>query len=150
MATQVIMPRQGQSVESCIISQWFKSPGDNVQKGDILFAYETDKASFEAEAETEGILLNRLFEAGDEVPVLKVVAYIGNKGELARDLFAKLQGTSENPETCILQMDLMESRNNLPVNIKLIGCTLEQMTENCKVITKETFKIFTLDSGWSQ
>jgi pyruvate dehydrogenase E2 component (dihydrolipoamide acetyltransferase) len=81
MATQVIMPRQGQSVESCIISQWYKSPGDKVQKGDILFTYETDKASFETEAETDGYLLTRLFEAGDEVPVLKVVAYIGNKGE---------------------------------------------------------------------
>lgn len=76
--------------------------------------------------------------------------YIGNKRELARALFAKLKGTTEYPENCILQMDLMETRDNLPVNIKLIGCTLEEMAENCKVITKEAFKIFTLESGWSQ
>ena len=76
--------------------------------------------------------------------------YIGNKGELARELFSKLKGTTEDPENCILQMDLMETQNNLPVNIKLIGCTLEEMAENCKVITKEAFKIFTLESGWGQ
>ena len=76
--------------------------------------------------------------------------YIGNKGESARELFSKLKGTTEEPENCILQMDLMETQNNLPVNIKLIGCTLEEMAENCKVITKEAFKIFTLESGWGQ
>ena len=81
MATSVIMPRQGQSVESCIISRWFKAKGDAVKKGDILFGYETDKASFEAEAEADGILLDRFYEEGDEVPVLLVVAVIGNAGE---------------------------------------------------------------------
>ncbi len=103
MATPVIMPRQGQSVESCIISQWLKSPGEKVQKGDILFAYETDKASFEAEAETEGILLSRLFEAGDEVPVLKVVAFIGYIGEI------------------IPEDNLIQSQNNAAVKTEVIN-----------------------------
>ena len=30
MATAVIMPRQGQSVESCIITEWAKKVGDTV------------------------------------------------------------------------------------------------------------------------
>ena len=81
MANPVIMPRQGQSVESCIISSWFKNEGDEIQKGDLLFSYETDKAAFECESEFEGILLKRLYEEGDEVPVLKIVAIIGNPGE---------------------------------------------------------------------
>jgi hypothetical protein len=75
---------------------------------------------------------------------------IGNKGVPAHALFAKLKGTTEDPEHCILQMDLMETQNHLPVNIKLLGCTLEEMAENCKVITKEAFKIFTLESGSDQ
>jgi hypothetical protein len=72
--------------------------------------------------------------------------YIGNKGEWARRLFDKLKGSGEEIEKRILQMDLMETRDNLPVNIKVIGCNLEEMAENCKVITKEAFKIFTLQS----
>ncbi len=78
--------------------------------------------------------------------VLRVLArfYIGNKKELARQLFDKLKGSKKEIDDCILQMDLMETQNNLPVNIKVIGCTLEEMAENCKVITKEAFKIFAL------
>jgi len=81
MATPVIMPRQGQSVESCILTQWYKEVGDQVSQGDLLFAYETDKAAFEEEALADGILLARFFEEGDEVPVLVNAAVIGSAGE---------------------------------------------------------------------
>lgn len=81
MANAVIMPRQGQSVESCILTEWYKSVGDQVSKGDLLFAYETDKAAFEEEAPEDGILLVQFYEAGDEVPVLLNVAVIGTEGE---------------------------------------------------------------------
>ena len=81
MAVPVLMPRQGQSVESCILGQWYKSVGEEVKEGDILFSYETDKASFEEEAKDDGILLATFFEEGDEVPVLVNVAVIGKEGE---------------------------------------------------------------------
>ena len=81
MAHAVIMPRQGQSVETCILTEWFLKKGDEVSAGDLLFAYETDKASFEEVAETDGTLLDIFFNAGDEVPVLTNVAVIGEKGE---------------------------------------------------------------------
>ena len=81
MATPVMMPKQGQSVESCIISQWFKKKGDNVKAGEPLFSYETDKASFEEEAKVDGVLLEIFYGEGDEVPVLYNVAVIGKAGE---------------------------------------------------------------------
>jgi pyruvate dehydrogenase E2 component (dihydrolipoamide acetyltransferase) len=81
MATAVIMPKQGQSVETCIITRWFKSKGERVSVGDILFSYETDKASFDLESPVEGILLNVFFDEGAEVPVLVNVAVIGKRGE---------------------------------------------------------------------
>jgi len=81
MATPVIMPRQGQSVESCIIGKWYKQKGDSVGVGDILFSYETDKATFEEDAKTAGILLDVFFGEGDEVECLKVVCVIGSDGE---------------------------------------------------------------------
>jgi pyruvate dehydrogenase E2 component (dihydrolipoamide acetyltransferase) len=83
MAEPVLMPKQGQSVESCIITEWYKSKGDNVSAGELLFAYETDKASFEEEAQSDGILLDIFFNEGDEVPVLTNVAVIGVEGESA-------------------------------------------------------------------
>ncbi len=81
MAVAVIMPRQGQSVETCIISEWLKKKGDPVKTGDILFSYETDKASFDGEAIADGVLLEIFALAGDEVPVLTNIAVIGNPGD---------------------------------------------------------------------
>ena len=81
MATAVIMPKQGQSVETCIITRWFKRKGERVSVGDILFSYETDKASFDLESPVEGTLLDFYFGDGAEVPVLVNVAVIGKSGE---------------------------------------------------------------------
>ena len=81
MATPVIMPRQGQSVESCIITEWKKKVGDQVSVGDVLFSYETDKSTFEEQAKVDGTLLAVFYNAEDDVPVLLNVAVIGNPGE---------------------------------------------------------------------
>ena len=81
MATPIIMPRQGQSVESCIITAWNKKVGDTVEKGEILFSYETDKSSFDEPAPESGTLLAIFHEEGDDVPCLENVCVIGNAGE---------------------------------------------------------------------
>jgi len=85
MATAVIMPRQGQSVESCLIGKWYKNKGDKVSAGDILFTYETDKASFEEESKVDGIMLDVFFEEGDDVECLVNVCVIGAEGESAEE-----------------------------------------------------------------
>ncbi len=81
MATTVVMPKQGQSVESCIIVEWKKQVGDAVSEGDVLCDVETDKATLEVEATATGVLLAHLAAAGDEVPVLAPIAIIGNADE---------------------------------------------------------------------
>lgn len=81
MAVAVIMPRQGNTVESCIITNWNKRKGDKVGIGDILFSYETDKAAFDEEAKVAGTLLDIFFEEGDDVPCLMNVCVIGEPGE---------------------------------------------------------------------
>jgi pyruvate dehydrogenase E2 component (dihydrolipoamide acetyltransferase) len=81
MAEAVFMPKQGQSVETCIITEWYKKKGEKVETGDLLFSYETDKASFDEEAKSSGILLEIFFNEGDEVPVLSNVGVIGKEGE---------------------------------------------------------------------
>ena len=67
MATVVIMPRQGQSVESCIITAFNKKVGDAVEAGEILFSYETDKSSFEEPAPVAGKIL-AIFPQGHRYP----------------------------------------------------------------------------------
>ena len=94
-AVPVIMPRQGNTVESCVINEFVKKPGDKVEIGDVLFTYETDKASFEEKAEVAGTLLANFFEDGDDVPCLYNVCVIGNPG----DDFEQFRPTEDgNPE----------------------------------------------------
>ena len=81
MATPVIMPRQGNSVESCIITEWFVKKGQEVAEGDVLFSYETDKAAFEEESKVSGTVLELFPREGDDVPVLTNVCVIGEQGE---------------------------------------------------------------------
>lgn len=81
MAQVVIMPRQGQSVESCIITEWKKKVGDKVAVKDVLFSYETDKSSFDELSEVEGTLLAVFAAEGDDVECLRPVCVIGNDGE---------------------------------------------------------------------
>ena len=81
MAQVVIMPKQGQSVESCIVTEFKKKVGDKVAVGDILFSYETDKASFDEESKVEGTVLACFFNDNDEIPCLTNVMVIGEPGE---------------------------------------------------------------------
>ena len=75
------MPKQGQSVESCIVSEFKVKVGDAVKAGDVLFGYETDKATFEEESQVDGTVLAIFWKDGDEIPVLENVLVIGDPGE---------------------------------------------------------------------
>ncbi len=104
MAKEVLLPKQGNTVESCIINEWLKKEGEKVSTGEPICAVETDKATFEIEAPSEGILLKQFFEEGDDVPVLTVIAAVGEEGEnvdaLAPDkeAIAKAAGAGLVPE----------------------------------------------------
>jgi len=75
------MPRQGNTVESCIITDWKVKEGDTVTSETEICEVETDKASFQVPAGAGGTVLKLLHEAGDDVPVLKPIAIIGAAGE---------------------------------------------------------------------
>ncbi|HKD93690.1 MAG TPA: dihydrolipoamide acetyltransferase family protein [Gaiellaceae bacterium] len=80
MATEVILPRLGQGMESGTIVRWLKSEGEPVEKGEPLFELDTDKVTQEVEAEAAGVLL-KIAVAEGEVPVGQTVAFIGSEGE---------------------------------------------------------------------
>jgi len=81
MAHVVVMPKLGNTVESCIIVKWNVSEGQTVKADTVLCEIETDKATMDVPAGAEGILLRRLKDEGDDVPVLEAIALIGAAGE---------------------------------------------------------------------
>ncbi len=89
MASKVIMPKLGQTMEEGTIVEWLKKEGDPVKKGETLFQVESDKAVLEAEAKESGVLLKILVGKGVKVPVLTPVGVIGQPNEDISSLLAE-------------------------------------------------------------
>lgn len=81
MATEVVMPKLGATMEEGTIVSWLIQIGDEVEEGDPIAEIQTDKIIMELEAEEDGILLKTLYDAGATVSVHEVVAYLGEEGE---------------------------------------------------------------------
>jgi pyruvate dehydrogenase E2 component (dihydrolipoamide acetyltransferase) len=102
MAHILIMPRQGNTVESCIITDWKVKVGDAVRAETVVCEVETDKASFEIPAGAAGTVLAILCDAGSDVPVLAPIAVIGTPGE---DWPAALAKIAYNNEGAVVQAE---------------------------------------------
>jgi pyruvate dehydrogenase E2 component (dihydrolipoamide acetyltransferase) len=81
MAHPILMPKPGQMTEECVLTVWHKEVGDAVHRGDVLFEIETDKSAMEVETFEDGVLLAKLAQAGETVPVNAVCGWIGDAGE---------------------------------------------------------------------
>ena len=108
------MPKQGQSVESCIVSEFKVKVGDAVKAGDVLFGYETDKATFEEESQVEGTVLAIFWKDGDEIPVLENVLVIGNPGESFEEFKPKGSGDSAAAPVAAPSETLRPEASSLP------------------------------------
>ena len=81
MATVIVMPALGNSVESCLIVSWSVTEGDTIAENGILCEVETDKASMEVPSTASGTVLKLLWEEGDDVPVMQPLLVVGEPGE---------------------------------------------------------------------
>ena len=127
MAHILIMPRQGNTVESCILVDWKVKEGDTVTEETLVCDVETDKAAFEVPAGVSGTVLKLLRAPGDDVPVLEPIAVIGAAGEEWR----KKLGI-RNQESGIKE----ESKENSDQRSELeneAGCQDAQITNNIPI-----------------
>src|SRR3979411_3337224 len=72
----VNMPKLSDTMEEGTVLEWKKQDGAQVKRGDVLAEIESDKASFEIEAEADGAL-HIVVEQGQAVPVGQQIATIG-------------------------------------------------------------------------
>ncbi|MCK4563330.1 MAG: 2-oxo acid dehydrogenase subunit E2 [Verrucomicrobia bacterium] len=124
MATEILMPRQGQSVESCIIIEWKVNEGDVVAEGQALCEVETDKATFEVEATAAGTVLGIFYPADSDVDVLKVIAAIGEPGE---DVSGLRPETSEDSD--------QKTEDRAPVAVAVAPVATEVPTSDLRPLT---------------
>jgi pyruvate dehydrogenase E2 component (dihydrolipoamide acetyltransferase) len=82
MATKVLVPPLGQTVDSVTLVAWHRNEGETVKQGETLFAIETDKAILDIEAPVSGVLRWVTAQPGDEVQVLSAIALIAAPDEI--------------------------------------------------------------------
>ena len=81
MATQVIMPKLSPTMEEGQISRWLKKEGDKVSMGEPLAEIDTDKATMEMQALSNGVLRKILIKEGESAPLGQMIAVIGEPDE---------------------------------------------------------------------
>jgi pyruvate dehydrogenase E2 component (dihydrolipoamide acetyltransferase) len=87
MATDVLVPPLGQTVDTLVLVSWHKREGEIVAQGEPLFVIETDKATLDVEAPASGILRRITAQAGEEVKVLSKIAVIAQQSEERKRTF---------------------------------------------------------------
>jgi pyruvate dehydrogenase E2 component (dihydrolipoamide acetyltransferase) len=96
MATQVVMPKLSPTMEEGQISRWLKDEGDKVSMGEPLAEIDTDKATMEMQALSNGILRKILIKAGESAPLGQMIAIIGEADE---DISALLSQSEAGAKT---------------------------------------------------
>jgi pyruvate dehydrogenase E2 component (dihydrolipoamide acetyltransferase) len=81
MAISVVMPALEMAQETGKLISWLKKEGEPVVKGEPLLEIETDKAVMEIESPADGLLAAIKIQAGTEVPVGQIIAWIVHPGE---------------------------------------------------------------------
>lgn len=114
MATEVVIPMLGVTVEKGKIIEWLKNEGDSVEKGESIFIVEADKVTTEVESPASGILAKILIPAGQEVPVLTVVGWITQAGEKLPDVAQVKPVSAPLPETAAAQPAATASQTAQP------------------------------------
>ncbi|MFN3472402.1 MAG: biotin/lipoyl-containing protein [Blastomonas sp.] len=75
MATEILLPKIGFSMEEGTLAEWLFGDGEQVTEGDVLYLLESDKSANEVEAPATGVL-RVVKEEGQTYPVGTVLGYI--------------------------------------------------------------------------
>ncbi len=85
MPVDIVVPPLSQTMDTVVLVEWMKEAGDQVERGENLFAIETEKAILEIESPASGVLRQVLVEPGTEVEVGEKIGTITGAGESLSD-----------------------------------------------------------------
>ena len=97
MATEVMMPKLSPTMEEGQLARWLKKEGDTVSMGEPLAEIDTDKATMEMQALTNGVLRKILINEGESAPLGQMIAIIGEPDEDISALLSKAPQAKSKP-----------------------------------------------------
>jgi len=69
MKVNLKLPREGMNMEEALVSKWHRKPGESFKLGDVLYEFETEKATQEVEVTADGTLLEISVAEGESAKV---------------------------------------------------------------------------------
>jgi len=95
MIREITIPKIGYTMEEGKVVRIIKKPGEEVKAGETILEIESDKATTEINAETDGIILKILAQEGDLVPVLQTVVVMGDAGDIYEESAEEKTGEND-------------------------------------------------------
>jgi len=91
MPTTVVMPRLSLTMKEGTVGKWYKKEGDTVEKGEPIVEVVSEKATYDLEASSSGIIRKIVIEEGIDAPVNAVLAVIGTRDETISEIEAQAE-----------------------------------------------------------
>ena len=85
MSWPIGMPNLGHTMEEGLVQEWLKKPGDPVITGEVIAIVESDKASFDIESPSNGVLLAIDVPGGQKALVGTRIGLVGVAGESVQE-----------------------------------------------------------------
>jgi pyruvate dehydrogenase E2 component (dihydrolipoamide acetyltransferase) len=109
MASKVIMPKLSPTMEEGQIARWLKKEGDKVSMGEPLAEIDTDKATMEMQALSNGVLRKIIVNEGESAPLGQLIAVIAGADEDIASLLsegaAAKSGEPAKPATPVVESE---------------------------------------------
>ncbi|MBV67072.1 MAG: diapophytoene dehydrogenase [Candidatus Marinimicrobia bacterium] len=112
MATDIIMPKMGESITEGTITEWKMNVGDTVKKDETILEISTDKVDSEVPSPATGEIISILFDANETVEVGTVIGVIGEKGE-------KINKEDNSEKSDLKDKDLIDTNKNITSSIEI-------------------------------
>jgi len=138
MAIQVLMPKIGLTMAEGKIVEWRKKEGDRVEKGEVLFVFETEKVTFDVESPDSGFLAKILVQLDETVPIGTVVSLlVEEEGE-------KVEIPAERPAALLEEREKREGEIKTPSSERIRATPLAR-----KMAKKHGLDLRKIGPAWS-
>jgi pyruvate dehydrogenase E2 component (dihydrolipoamide acetyltransferase) len=98
---EVFMPALSSTMTEGKIVSWQKSPGDKVEKGEIVVVVESDKADMDVETFYSGFIATIIVQAGESAPVGSAIALVAETQAEIETAKQQSQGKSQPAATTV-------------------------------------------------
>jgi len=106
---EIKVPAVGESISEVTLLKWLKKDGEYVDRDDVIAELESEKATFEVNAEQSGVI-KLIAKEGDTLNIGAVLANINEK--------AKPLAASSQPSTAVVESAKSENENKQPEKSK--------------------------------